>query len=74
MLEIEAGPDTIPTGTVANGYVPCHYQAPSAGVYDVAFLGPNGFSDDTDGNVVAHLVGVISATRITVSTTVPELL
>jgi len=29
---------------------------------------------DTAGNLVAHLVGVISATRITVSTTVPELL
>jgi uncharacterized repeat protein (TIGR01451 family) len=51
-----AGPDTIPTGSVTNGYVPCHYQAPSTGVYDVAFLGPNGFSDDTDGNVAADIL------------------
>lgn len=29
---------------------------------------------DTSGNVVAHLVGVIAATRITVSTTMPDLL
>jgi len=50
-----AGPDTIPTGGVANAYVPCHYQAPSAGVYDVAFLGPNGFSNDTDGNVAGDV-------------------
>jgi len=54
-LQELAGPDTIPTGSVTNGYVPCHYQAPSAGIYDVAFLGPNGFSDDTDGNVAADV-------------------
>ena len=29
---------------------------------------------DTSGNLVAHLVGVINATRITITTTVPELL
>jgi len=29
---------------------------------------------DTSGNHVAHIVGVISATRITISTTVPDLL
>ena len=46
-----AGPDTIPAGGVPGGYVPCHYQAPSAGVYDVAFLGPSGFSASTDGTI-----------------------
>jgi len=29
---------------------------------------------DTSGNLVAHILGVITATRITISTTVPELL
>ena len=29
---------------------------------------------DTSGNLVAHIVGVIKATRITITTTVPELL
>ena len=46
-----AGPDTIPAGGVPGGYVPCHYQAPSAGVYDVVFLGPSGFSASTDGTI-----------------------
>jgi uncharacterized repeat protein (TIGR01451 family) len=50
-----AGPDTIPTGGVAGGYVPCHYAAPSTGVYDIAFLGPNGFTNDIDAAVVADV-------------------
>jgi uncharacterized repeat protein (TIGR01451 family) len=50
-----AGPDTIPTGSVTNGYVPCHYQAPSTGVYDIAFLGPLGFADNTDGTIGADV-------------------
>ncbi|HXU62851.1 MAG TPA: DUF11 domain-containing protein, partial [Polyangia bacterium] len=50
-----AGPDTIPTGSVVNGYVPCHYAAPSTGIYNIAFLGPNGFSDATDGAVAADV-------------------
>jgi uncharacterized repeat protein (TIGR01451 family) len=50
-----AGPDTIPAGGVAGGYVPCHYAAPSTGVYDIAFLGPDGFSTNTDGAVVADV-------------------
>lgn len=47
-----AGPDTItnattatPGGQVANGYVPCYYQAPSNGIYYIAFYGPSGNSD-----------------------------
>jgi hypothetical protein len=36
-----AGPDTIPTSG-AGGYIPCHYAAPSTGIYDISFLGPLG--------------------------------
>ena len=50
-----AGPDTIPAGGVVGGYVPCHYAAPSTGVYDVAFLGPAGFSQATDGAVAGDV-------------------
>jgi uncharacterized repeat protein (TIGR01451 family) len=50
-----AGPDTIPTGGIAGGYVPCHYAAPSTGVYNIAFLGPNGFTNDVDAAVVADV-------------------
>ena len=34
----------------AGGYTPCLYTAPVAGVYWVAFYGPNGRTDDIDGN------------------------
>ena len=51
-----AGPDTIPAGGVVGGYVPCHYTAPSTGIYNIAFLGPNGFSDDTDATVGADVL------------------
>src|SRR5712664_1677112 len=46
-----AGPDTIPAGGVASGYVPCHYAAPSTGIYNIAFLGPDGFAGNTDGTI-----------------------
>jgi len=49
------GPDTIPTGGVPGGYVPCHYTAPSTGIYDIAFLGPAGFSAATDGTIAADV-------------------
>ncbi len=55
-----AGPDSIPTGTVPNAYVPCHYTAPSTGIYDIAFLGPDGFSSAVDGAVAAD-VGLAAA-------------
>ena len=48
-----AGADTIPTGGA--GYVPCHYTAPATGVYNIAFLGPDGFASNTDGGVVADV-------------------
>ena len=50
-----AGPDTIPTGSVAGGYVPCHYAAPSTGIYNVAFLGPLGAASNVDGAVAADI-------------------
>ena len=50
-----AGPDTIPAGGNPAGYIPCNYTAPSTGIYDIAFLGPDGFSTDTNGAVVADV-------------------
>ena len=50
-----AGPDTIPAGGVAGGYVPCNYTAPSTGIYNIAFLGPDGFSANGDGTVAADV-------------------
>ncbi len=50
-----AGPDTIPTGGVAGGYVPCHYAAPLTGIYDIAFIGPLGTASNTDGTVAADV-------------------
>ena len=49
------GPDTIPAGGVPGGYVPCHYAAASTGIYNVAFIGPNGFNNNTDAAVVADV-------------------
>ena len=50
-----AGPDTIPTGGVAGGYVPCHYGAPVTGFYDVAFIGPLGTVSNVDGTIGADV-------------------
>jgi uncharacterized repeat protein (TIGR01451 family) len=50
-----AGPDTIPAGGVPGGYVPCHYTAPSTGIYSIAMLGPDGFSGNTDATVGADV-------------------
>ena len=50
-----AGPDTIPA-SIVSAYVPCHYAAPSTGVYDIVFEGPAGFAPpDADGGVVADV-------------------
>jgi uncharacterized repeat protein (TIGR01451 family) len=53
-IEELTGPDTIPS-TIANAYVPCHYTAPVKGIYNIAFLGPNGFSNNVDAPVVADV-------------------
>lgn len=50
-----AGPDTIPTATIPNAYVPCYYTAPVPGFYDIAFLGPLGAADNTDGAIAADV-------------------
>jgi uncharacterized repeat protein (TIGR01451 family) len=50
-----AGPDTIPAGGVPGGYVPCNYTAPTTGVYDVAFVGPDGTGGTLDGTVAADV-------------------
>src|SRR5690242_11022345 len=50
-----AGPDTIPAGGVAGGYVPCNYTAPSTGIYDVAFVGPDGTGGTADGAVAGDV-------------------
>jgi uncharacterized repeat protein (TIGR01451 family) len=50
-----AGPDTIPVGGVAGGYVPCHFAAPSTGIYNIAFLGPLGSASNVDGAVAADV-------------------
>jgi uncharacterized repeat protein (TIGR01451 family) len=62
-----AGPDTItnatnatPGGQVASGYVPCFYQAPTSGIYDVVFYGPSGGNSSTDGSPTAE-VGLVNA-------------
>lgn len=56
-----AGPDTIinpatatPGGAVP-GYVPCFYQAPTSGVYSVAFYGPRGGDSDSDTSPVGTI-------------------
>jgi uncharacterized repeat protein (TIGR01451 family) len=53
-IEELTGPDTIPS-SIANAYVPCHYTAPVTGIYNIAFLGPNGFSNDANAAVVADV-------------------
>lgn len=51
-----AGPDgvTLPAGTgngtVVNGYLPCHYQAPTTGLYAIVMYGPAGANSAADGN------------------------
>lgn len=46
-----AGPDTIPVGGVAGGYVPCHFSAPVSGIYSIAFIGPAGTASNADGSI-----------------------
>jgi len=53
-LQELTGPDTLPA-SIPNAYVPCHYQAPATGVYDVVFLGPLGFAADADAAVAADV-------------------
>ncbi|MEH2076466.1 MAG: lamin tail domain-containing protein [Nostoc sp.] len=43
------GPRAISGGGNPNGYIPCYYQAPSTGVYDIVFYGPDGGSSSANG-------------------------
>ncbi len=44
-----AGPQSIDGTGNTNGYIPCYYQAPSTGVYNVVFYGPAGGNSSVDG-------------------------
>ena len=50
-----AGPDSVPAGGVAGGYVPCDYAAPSTGIYNIAFIGPLGAASNVDGTIAADV-------------------
>lgn len=50
-----AGPDTVPSGGVINGYTPCVYAAPSTGIYSIAMVGPAGLASNVDGGVSADI-------------------
>jgi len=44
-----SGPRAISGPGNPNGYIPCYYQAPSTGVYDIVFYGPDGGGSSTNG-------------------------
>ncbi|WP_099070308.1 lamin tail domain-containing protein [Nostoc linckia] len=44
-----SGPRAISGPGNPNGYIPCFYQAPSTGVYDIVFYGPDGGGSSTNG-------------------------
>jgi len=50
-----AGPQSIDGTGNTTGYVPCYYQAPSTGVYDVVFYGPIGSNSSQNGNPAADI-------------------
>jgi uncharacterized repeat protein (TIGR01451 family) len=56
-----AGPRTIDPVTLpstygnSTGYIPCYYQAPETGIYDVVVMGPLGFNTTFDGTPTGNL-------------------
>ena len=50
-----AGPQAVSGGGNPGGYVPCHYTAPTTGIYSVVFYGPSGDGVDTDGGALADI-------------------
>lgn len=50
-----AGPQSISGTGNTTGYVPCYYQAPTTGVYDVVIYGPSGTSSTSDGTVSGEI-------------------
>ena len=50
-----AGPQAVTGGGNPGGYVPCHYAAPTTGIYSIVFYGPDGDGVDTDGGALADI-------------------
>lgn len=50
-----AGPQSITGNNNNNGYIPCYYQAPQDGIYDVVMLGPSGNNSNQDGVPTAEI-------------------
>jgi len=44
-----AGPQSIDGTGNTSGYIPCYYQVPSTGIYDIVLYGPDGGNSSTDG-------------------------
>jgi uncharacterized repeat protein (TIGR01451 family) len=44
-----AGPTSIVGNNNPTGYIPCYYQAPTTGVYDIVMTGPMGLQANVDG-------------------------
>ncbi len=55
-----AGPNTIVGNGNPTGYLPCYYQAPTTGIYDIAMPGPLGLQ----GNVDAIVPGDIALSHV----------
>ncbi|MBD2518717.1 DUF11 domain-containing protein [Nostoc sp. FACHB-973] len=49
------GPRAISGGGNPNGYIPCYYQAPSTGVYDIVFYGPDGGNSSTNATPTGEI-------------------
>ncbi|MFN6496950.1 MAG: lamin tail domain-containing protein [Nostoc sp. DedQUE01] len=49
------GPRAISGGGNPNGYIPCYYQAPSTGVYDIVFYGPDGDNSSTNATPTGEI-------------------
>jgi uncharacterized repeat protein (TIGR01451 family) len=45
-----AGPQSVSGTGNSGGYIPCYYQAPTTGVYDVVFYGPSGGNSPSGGS------------------------
>ncbi len=49
------GPRAISGAGNPNGYIPCYYQAPSTGVYDIVFYGPEGGNSANNGGPTGQI-------------------
>ena len=50
-----AGPQAVTGGGNPSGYLPCHYSAPSTGIYSLAFWGPAGSANGADGTIISDV-------------------